>query len=157
MSSTVIDYIVSHPSANEWYLGGAGDDELSRLFGGLLRFYSHVAPQLRTKLGMLALTAALEEIADQSSDFDERHAAALILAHAQAVDHPGMDSALRTLGWCAFEQRLIVIDETERFLAVIDAINKVWVRLLPEVNTKSGRGLLQKLAGDLEDEEKEKP
>lgn len=142
-------FIGAHTDVAAWWLARAADDTLTALLSDLLRLFQAAVERLRTELGRVAITAALMEIVNDCDDWDQKNAAELLLTFAQFEDIPGVESALRTLGYHAFEQRLRVVEVTDRELGMLAAIATLFRRLLPEKNTAAGRALLEQMASEI--------
>jgi hypothetical protein len=143
MNTLAFDFATKHQVVADKIIGGIDDDELELFALDLMTMYMHAARRLRSELGVIAMLSALHEIVGSDDDWNRRHAAALILGAAQLSDISNVDAELRQHGAEALEQRMTVINATDRTVPVISSIPAVFRVLLPELNTPDGLALLE--------------
>ncbi|OBH75931.1 hypothetical protein A5681_09845 [Mycobacterium scrofulaceum] len=141
--TTALDFAIRHQVVRDRILSQCDGSDLARLALDLLRLYAHASRRLHTDLGAMAVTSALHEVYERTSDPNEKHAAALILAHLMTTDGGGVDADLREMGFETLAERFHIVTVTDRTLAVITAIPIVWQRIVPELTTMGGIGLLE--------------
>jgi hypothetical protein len=146
-SSAAITFATRHRVVADRILNQCDDADLRQLASDLLTLYAFAARRLHTELGWMAIVPALHEVAEHSSDPNERHAAAMILAHQMMA--VGVDNDLREFGYAAAEQRYAIVNATERTLGVITAIPLVWQGILPYLTTSAGVDLLEHFSTEL--------
>jgi hypothetical protein len=118
--------------------------ELAALWHEVLDLFSVAANQFHTPLGLMAIDAALSEMArgggEQSTD--KRLAAEIILARRQVGVDTYDDNTLRDIGADTFDRCIDQIDYADRFRETVMATVDVLLELLPELYTDEGMMLL---------------
>jgi hypothetical protein len=151
---TVFDFANATPSAADRFISDLGSDELDELCFDLLQMYSYSAYRLLSQLGWMATCSALHEIREHADDWNERHAAALILAHQMLCAEKYVEADLRQFGAEALAEKLDIVSVLGHMVPVISAIPRIWNRLLPQLRTPGGQDLLQHMATEeLQDED----
>lgn len=148
--NAALNFATRHRVVAQRILDDCDDTDLGQLALDLLSLYSYAAKRLHTELGWLALLSALHEVREYGLDPNDRHAAALILAHAMAADAHGVDPGLHEIGHEQLGDRFDVVSATGRILSVIASIPIVWQQLLPVLTTPAGIDLLERLSIELQ-------
>jgi hypothetical protein len=145
-----LDFARVAQDAADHYISDLPDDELEELAMDLLKLFAHAARRLSSDLGMNAIDQTLHWMSEHDDDWNKKHAARLIVAHAQWADVPGVEADLRAHGAKDIDQRFTVVIATGRLVPTISAIPAIWRWLLPELNySPAGQVLLEKLAEEI--------
>jgi hypothetical protein len=122
----------------------AGDD-LIGLAIDLCEMYWHAANRLLSSQGIVATLSALHEVRERGADWDERHAAWLIIAYTMWVDAPGVGADLRRFGSEDLLQKFRTAEVFDNMVSVVRAIPRVWRQQLPQLAAPGGQDLLAHL------------
>jgi hypothetical protein len=142
---TALDFATKHRSVADQILENCDGDDLCELAVGLMGMYWNMAQRVLSPLGQVLAYHVLTEIREYDLDWDCRRAAALILAHAQMADNPGIEADLRAFGADAMDEKLHLADLFDNMTGTVSAIPRVWRLVLPDLDTPGAQSLLEHL------------
>jgi hypothetical protein len=137
-----LDVATKHKVVADRIVGDLCGDDLVELALDLMSMYWQAAGKLLSSQGIVATLSALHEVREHSPDWDERHAATLILAHTMWVDVPGVDAELRRFGSAALLEKFNSVEVFNNMAGVVSAIPRVWRQQLPQLAAPGGQDLL---------------